>query len=216
MSTPESDRRRERKARTLQAHRREVLDAAERVFAERGYIHTKVEQVAQEAAFAVGTIYNLFGSKEGLYEALLNEKSTRIEERIDQALAEGGSAREQLTRLFQTRIEAFWQHRLFFRLFFHETMNTLCDIRAGFTPEIRARYEDFLVNVRELFARGIEAGEFRPMPVALLVAAYEGVLRGYLVELSRNPNPERKPEEEQWLLRLFMEGARSDDPPKRK
>ncbi|MFP4501675.1 MAG: TetR/AcrR family transcriptional regulator [Candidatus Hydrogenedentota bacterium] len=216
MTEHPADKRRNRKERTLDAHRREILEAAERVFAENGYVSTRVEQIAHDAAFAVGTIYNVFGSKEELYAALLSDKSDRIEECIDEAMAAGGSPAEQLSRLFEARIEAFWQHRLFFRLFFHETMNTVCDPRAGFTPEIRARYEAFLETLHGLFAQGIEAGEFRAAPVHLLVTAYEGILRGYLANLSRTPAPERNREEEACLLRLFIEGAQAESTSKRK
>jgi TetR/AcrR family transcriptional regulator len=56
-----------RKARTVAA----ILDAAERHFLERGYEATKVDEIAADADVAVGSIYNHFGSKEGLYAALL-------------------------------------------------------------------------------------------------------------------------------------------------
>src|SRR6266480_5459621 len=56
-----------RKARTVAA----ILDAAERHFLARGYEATKVDEIAADADVAVGSIYNHFGSKEGLYAALL-------------------------------------------------------------------------------------------------------------------------------------------------
>jgi AcrR family transcriptional regulator/DNA/RNA-binding domain of Phe-tRNA-synthetase-like protein len=55
-----------RKARTMAA----ILDAAERHFLERGYEDARVDEIAEAADVAVGSIYNHFGSKEGLYAAL--------------------------------------------------------------------------------------------------------------------------------------------------
>src|SRR5205809_2810109 len=64
---PVESRLERRKARTVAA----ILDAAERHFLERGYEATKVDEIAADADVAVGSIYNHFGSKEGLYAALL-------------------------------------------------------------------------------------------------------------------------------------------------
>jgi TetR/AcrR family transcriptional regulator len=61
-------RRERRRARTLNA----ILDAAERHFLERGYEEAKVDAIAADADVAVGSIYNYFGSKDGLYAAALD------------------------------------------------------------------------------------------------------------------------------------------------
>jgi AcrR family transcriptional regulator len=57
------DRRRERGALLVQASRREILEAAHRLFVERGYVATSIPAIAAEAGVAVQTIYNTVGSK---------------------------------------------------------------------------------------------------------------------------------------------------------
>src|SRR5881227_1322395 len=59
-----------RKARTTTA----IMDAAERHFLERGFQNAKVDEIAEEADVAVGSVYNHFGSKEGLYRAALERR----------------------------------------------------------------------------------------------------------------------------------------------
>jgi AcrR family transcriptional regulator len=49
-----------------------ILDAAQRLFAERGYAATTVEAVAAAAGVAVDTVYASFGSKRSVLQALLN------------------------------------------------------------------------------------------------------------------------------------------------
>ena len=66
-AAPAVGRLERRKARTVAA----ILDAAERHFLERGYEATKVDEIAADADVAVGSLYNHFGSKDGLYAALL-------------------------------------------------------------------------------------------------------------------------------------------------
>src|SRR5918911_926226 len=72
---PAEGRLQRRKARTVAA----ILDAAERHFLARGYEATKVDEIAADADVAVGSIYNHFESKEGLYAALLERALATFE-----------------------------------------------------------------------------------------------------------------------------------------
>jgi AcrR family transcriptional regulator len=57
------DRRRARGERLAQASRREILEAAHRLFVEQGYVATSIPAIAAAAGVAVQTIYNTVGSK---------------------------------------------------------------------------------------------------------------------------------------------------------
>ena len=57
------DRRRARGRLSVQASRREILEAAHRLFLKQGYIATSIPAIAAEAGVAVQTIYNTVGSK---------------------------------------------------------------------------------------------------------------------------------------------------------
>jgi AcrR family transcriptional regulator len=60
---------RTRRAELAEATRRRVLDAAVRLFVERGYRSTTIESIAQAADVSVETIYKRFGSKAGILKA---------------------------------------------------------------------------------------------------------------------------------------------------
>src|SRR3954451_18742035 len=57
------DRRRSRGKLLVEASRPDILDAAHRLFVERGYVATSIPAIAAEAGVAVQTIYNTVGSK---------------------------------------------------------------------------------------------------------------------------------------------------------
>ncbi len=58
-----------------QQTRQRLLEAAARVFAERGYHATSVEQVAEAAGYTKGAVYANFSSKDELFLALLEQRS---------------------------------------------------------------------------------------------------------------------------------------------
>ena len=60
--------RRQARARETQ---REIIEAARRLFMERGYTGTTIEQIAQEAGVAVETLYATFGSKRAVLSRLV-------------------------------------------------------------------------------------------------------------------------------------------------
>ena len=86
--------RSERRART----RAQLLDAAARVYARRGFEAATIEEVAEEAGFTKGAVYDHFGSKEKLLLALLDEHlSEQITEQI--ALFDPSLATEERPRV---------------------------------------------------------------------------------------------------------------------
>src|SRR6266540_7187996 len=65
-----------------QATRRRILDAARRLFVERGYVATTIEAIAAEAGVAVPTVYLAFGTKRALLVELLDIAAVGDEEPV--------------------------------------------------------------------------------------------------------------------------------------
>ena len=90
--------------------RREILEAARRLFAERGYVATSVADIADAAGVAVQTIYARLGSKRGMLMALIDliDEEADVEASVASVLGartpmETLKAEVRLTRLFQER-----------------------------------------------------------------------------------------------------------------
>ena len=61
-----------RKQQRLERTRRDILEAAARAFAARGLVGATMEDVAQEAGYSVGSLYNYFDSKDDIYQSLID------------------------------------------------------------------------------------------------------------------------------------------------
>jgi AcrR family transcriptional regulator len=67
----EAARKLTRRDEYAQATRQAILDAARKLFAERGYFATRVDDIAAEARVAPATVYAVTGGKRGLLDALI-------------------------------------------------------------------------------------------------------------------------------------------------
>ena len=72
----------ERRGREEQARLLAILGAAESVFASKGYYETRMDDIANKAELAKGTIYYYFKSKEEIYLHLLETESDKVYQSI--------------------------------------------------------------------------------------------------------------------------------------
>src|SRR5947209_13762797 len=111
---PQRLTRAERQAQT----RRELLDAAARVFVKRGFTGSSVEEISAEAGYTRGAFYSNFRSKNELLVELLHE---RVYARYTEMTQEGSRNRPPSLRetgetlaAIQARPEGQWIWRLWF------------------------------------------------------------------------------------------------------
>lgn len=89
----------------------DILDAAERLFASRGFDGTSMREIAQEAGVAQALLHYHFKTKEGLFEAMFQRRSGAINRirlaRLDQMLKAGTPRIEDLIdALLRPTVEA--------------------------------------------------------------------------------------------------------------
>lgn len=94
-----------------------IIDAAERLFIDKGYHGTRVSEVARLADVSIGSIYVHFENKEGLYAALM-ERALGIEARYFDAIFEDEtiSDLEKIISLGEAYLQFFRDHPAYFRM----------------------------------------------------------------------------------------------------
>jgi len=121
----------------------EILGAARKVFAERGYEHATLEEIAGGAEFAKGSLYNYFGSKEELFREVLCSSIDDVEQLAASALAAGGSARDVFGRYAKAAIEYYKENDDLLRIMVVE-MNRI------HISDQRAHLEDLMQRVNRI------------------------------------------------------------------
>ncbi len=96
--------------------REAVLDAAERLMAEKGYEAATVAALVDEAGIPPSSIYHYFGAKEGVLLAVMERGADRFFEALPEVDRRVGSRTEHLRTLVETSAATLEQHPDFLRL----------------------------------------------------------------------------------------------------
>ncbi len=185
----------------------EIIEAAESVFAERGYASSTMEEIARRAEFAVGTIYKFFPGKSELYAETVLRGFRKREAEVYAVLNSAASPEERIELYFRCRLSQFWENPSFFRLFFQETDRLGLDLPVGILSELATRYSKLKEQLHMIFAEGIRNGQFRSLDPRVLTEALEGLIRAHVAQLTCQVNPPRDTAREEQLVRLFLHGA---------
>ncbi|MEQ8269192.1 MAG: TetR/AcrR family transcriptional regulator [Parvibaculum sp.] len=157
MDTPSPDQKWQRRKEDRPA---EIMAAGLRLFAERGFAATRLEDVAEVAGVSKATIYLYFDSKSDLFAAIVRDIATPRFDEIERLVDTYDGTSADLISLLIARlrdITATTQLPALAKVILAE---------AGNFPEIRDFYRDQIAmrgfaNIARIIRRGIERGEFR-------------------------------------------------------
>jgi AcrR family transcriptional regulator len=166
-----------REART-EVYRQHILDAAERVFAERGYEAAKVAEIAQDCALSMGTIYAIFPGKAELYAALLEARGQELLRLARDLAALSLPPRQALLALAEVYIDYFVAHPAFLRMHLRSGASWALGPVTGAPAQVGTWREIHTLQA-DIFRRGVAAGDFveeEPEYLARTFSAMDQVL----------------------------------------
>jgi AcrR family transcriptional regulator len=100
----------------LQAFKRDlVLEGAGALFIEVGYDAMKVADLAKNVGLSVGTIYNLFGSKEQLYQAYILKIAEDAITRVETTICDLETPEAKLREMTRVKFELIIRHKMMMR-----------------------------------------------------------------------------------------------------
>ena len=161
--------------------RRQILDAAVRAFARKGYHACRVGEIAEEAGVAYGLVYHYFGSKEEVLETIFRETWTQMLARVREVQEEGGPADEQVRKVTALLLRTWRRDPDLVRVLVTEVTRSPEQLRQQI-DEIGHAYE----ALESIIAHGQETGEFRDdldpkVAATVFYGALEEILTGWVL-----------------------------------
>lgn len=197
--------RRRDEARAL--FRNAILDAAEAVFAERGFHGARIQDIAERARIAVGTVYNHFEDKDDVLGALLEQRSEEMISQLHPVRDDRGPFDIRL-RARVARVLAYVQaHRAFFAIANEQGLFAGTVAPGARATHKRLRHVEKLRAVFDaLVEEGISSGDLEPLPGDTLVRFFGGTVRAFVLSsiVGRTADVD---EDASTLVDLFLHGA---------
>jgi len=140
-------------------YRQHIFEAAERVFAERGFESAKLQDISKLVGLSMGTIYAIFPSKADLYRAILEERGAELGTLARGVVARKAPARETLDALIEVYIDYFVAHPGFLRMHLRSGASWALSPLAG--TDVRLQHSQDVHELQaDIFRRGIAEGVF--------------------------------------------------------
>jgi TetR/AcrR family fatty acid metabolism transcriptional regulator len=156
------------------ARRKQILDAATQVFAEKGFHRATIKDIARVAGIADGTIYTYFASKDEVLLAVLDRLNETTERKQQFVLGDEQDLKAFFRAYLRQRMALLWPNAEVFRAVLPELL---------VNGELRKRYYEQVLAptfaVGERFSQG--QSEQLQINIPLTVRAIAGTLLGLLL-----------------------------------
>ncbi|MBI4518325.1 MAG: TetR/AcrR family transcriptional regulator [Deltaproteobacteria bacterium] len=147
--------------------RHELLQAAQRVLARRGYHAAKVADIAREADVGVGTFYLYYKTKEAIFTELVDETGRLLRRQIEAVRARVSDPRVYVRASCEAFFQFAHEHRELFRIVFGPG--------GEFHEAVRRAQARFVADGFENITRGMNRGLFRRNRPEVLAQALVGI-----------------------------------------
>lgn len=148
-----------------------ILDVAERLFSELGFEGASTRHISKEAAVNMAMLNYYFGSKDGLYRAVLERRLGNFRQTLSSLFHENISSWEKVDQCIELYVDRVIGNNKFHRLIHREISLQQRSESSDFITETLLKN---IMEVKRILEEGIENGSFRQVDVEMTVASILG------------------------------------------
>jgi TetR/AcrR family fatty acid metabolism transcriptional regulator len=164
--------------------RRQILDAAVRVFARQGFHSTRVSDIADEAGVAYGLVYHYFSSKEEVLNELFTERWSLLLAAIEEADSSSDTPRAKLGAVAGFIVDSYRHDPELMTVIIVEVTRAANSFGRTHLAEIRRAYESIAKIVADGQAEGVFRRDIDPTFASMsFYGAIEQLLSGWIFDL---------------------------------
>lgn len=173
--------------RDKDATRQRLLDAAEQVFAEKGYHGAVVDDIIRVSDSSKGGFYFHFPNKQGIFLALIDALVPKLASAVERAIAGESDPVAQMDAALRTVLETFSRHRRLSKILLVEAVG----LGHGFDEKLMQTRSYFASMIQGYLDRAVTAGAIAPLDTETASWAWFGSINEIVVRWLVTGNPER-------------------------
>lgn len=173
--------------RDKDATRQRLLDAAEQVFAEKGYHGAVVDDIIKASDSSKGGFYFHFPNKQAIFLALIDALVPRLAAAVNRAIADEPDAVGQLDAALRTVLDTFSRHRRLSKILLVEAVG----LGHGFDEKLMRTRGYFAGMIQGYLDHAVAAGAIAPLDTETVSWAWFGAINEIVVRWLVAGQPER-------------------------
>jgi len=138
----------------VQQRRRQIVAAAVKLFQDKGFHKTTTREIAREAGFSIGTLYEYIESKEDVLYLVCQYIHDRVEERLREMLPAGDTARRTLEKAITAYFQVMDEMQGEVLLIYQEAQS----LAPEALRHVLQREEEITAIFADILRRGLEDG----------------------------------------------------------
>src|SRR3989442_12584793 len=155
-----------------------ILEAARKVFAKKGFHDATVDDIADTAGVAKGTVYLYYESKRDVYFAALKFGIGQMYSLLLDELNKITTPEEKLKALIAANLEYFDENRDFFKIYYSELGNIPTTHPAGMDNEFQLLSQEQARLVEAILKEGSRKKAIRSLRTEQAAFAISEIIRG--------------------------------------
>jgi len=186
-----------------------IIDAALEVFRERGYANARMADIARRAGVSYGLVYHYFGSKEVLFDLIVESWWNGLYSMMEREIAAEVAFPEKLVNIIEFFLDTYGQKPNLMSIFVSE----VCRSSVYHTEEGLSKFLKFFSLCEEIMVQG-QKGKFlsTEIPPHHLTYIFYGSIETFISVMVLGKEPLTKKRQERArnaILRVFIDGARA-------
>lgn len=186
--------------------REQILDAAQKSLADKGFHSTTIDMIAEGAGVGKGTVYLYFNSKAEILATLLEQRITELADGVERAVTRRRTVEGKLRAVVEAHFDFYVRHQAFIRILFSHFRELPEDMVA----RIDRSHETFHHFLYGMLQQGIDTGALRPASARLLTHGLLGIIHSTALEWAVGHENSTLETLVEGVCNLFFHGAAED------
>lgn len=139
----------------MNSTKRRIFETAVKLFAEKGYESTGIEEITAVAGYAKGALYYHFDTKEDLFDLLLEEGYKLLNNSIEIKLKKCTNSIEKLKAILMVEIKTIINYEDLITVIINNTLG-----ETSRTRKCKKAINDYIETIRKVIQEGIDEDVF--------------------------------------------------------